>query len=171
MEKAYIDRINVYAFKSYGERKLTIPLGEGFVGIVGPNGSGKSNIGDAIIFALGLATAKSMRALKLSDLIFSSKGKSAEYAEVEVVFKNLGAFPLNDEEVSIYRKIEHNGRSTYKINGRVVKQYEVEELLSYAGIPKQGYNIVTQGDIFRFIKMTPSERRDLLSDIGKQRKD
>ncbi len=166
MEKAYIDRINVYAFKSYGERKLTIPLGEGFVGIVGPNGSGKSNIGDAIIFALGLASAKSMRALKLSDLIFSSKGKSAEYAEVEVVFKNLGAFPLNDEEVSIYRKIEHNGRSTYKINGRVVKQYEVEELLSYAGIPKQGYNIVTQGDIFRFIKMTPSERRDLLSDIA-----
>ncbi len=166
MEKAYIDKINVYAFKSYGERKLTIPLGEGFTAIVGPNGSGKSNIGDAIIFALGLATAKSMRAVKLSDLIFSSKGKSAEYAEVEVVFKNLGAFPLNDEEVSIYRKIEHNGRSTYKINGRVVKQYEVEELLSYAGIPKQGYNIVTQGDIFKFIKMTPSERRDIISDIA-----
>ncbi len=166
MEKAYIDRINVYAFKSYGERKLTIPLGEGFTAIVGPNGSGKSNIGDAIIFALGLATAKSMRAMKLSDLIFSSKGKSAEYAEVEVVFKNLGAFPLNDEEVAIYRKVEHNGRSIYKINGRVVKQYEVEELLSYAGIPKQAYNIVTQGDIFRFIKMTPSERRDILSDIA-----
>ena len=92
MEKAYIDRINVYGFKSYGLRKLSIPLGEGFIGVVGPNGSGKSNIGDSIVFALGLATAKSMRALKLSDLIFSSKGKSAEYAEVEVVFKNLGAF-------------------------------------------------------------------------------
>ncbi|NPA52209.1 MAG: chromosome segregation protein SMC [Aquificae bacterium] len=166
MEKAYIDRINVYAFKSYGEKRLTIPLGDGFTAIVGPNGSGKSNIGDAIIFALGLATAKSMRAMKLSDLIFSSKGKTAEYTEVEVVFKNLGAFPLNDEEVSIYRKVEHNGRSIYKINGRVVKQYEIEELLSYAGIPKQAYNIVTQGDIFRFIKMTPSERRDILSDIA-----
>ncbi len=166
MEKAYIDRINVYGFKSYGLRKLTIPIGEGFTGVVGPNGSGKSNIGDSIVFALGLATAKSMRALKLSDLIFSSKGKSAEYAEVEVVFKNLGAFPLNDDEVSIYRKVEHNGRSIYKINGRIVKQYEVEELLSSAGIPKQGYNIVTQGDIFRFIKMTPAERRDLLSEIA-----
>ncbi|WP_457627353.1 chromosome segregation protein SMC [Persephonella sp.] len=166
MSKAYIDRINVYGFKSYGNRRLSIPIGNGFVGIVGPNGSGKSNIGDAIVFALGLATAKSMRALKLSDLIFSSRGKSAEYAEVEVIFKNEGAFPLNDEEVSIYRKVEHNGKSTYRINGRPAKQYEVEELLSYAGIPKQGYNIVTQGDIFKFIKMTPTERRDLLSEIA-----
>ncbi len=166
MSKAYIDRIEVYGFKSYGARKLTIPIGEGFIGIVGPNGSGKSNIGDAIVFALGLATAKSMRALKLSDLIFSSKGKSAQYAEVEVVFKNEGAFPLNDEEVRIYRKVEHNGKSTYKINGRPAKHYEVEELLSYAGIPPQGYNIVTQGDIFRFVKMTPAERRDLISEIA-----
>ncbi len=166
MSKAYIDRIHVYGFKSYGLRKLTIPVGNGFVGIVGPNGSGKSNIGDSIVFALGLATAKSMRALKLSDLIFSSRGRSAEFAEVEVVFKNEGAFPLNDEEISIYRKVEHNGKSTYKINGRQAKQYEVEEILSYAGIPKQGYNIVTQGDIFRFVKMTPSERRDLLSEIA-----
>ena len=166
MSKAYIDRINVYGFKSYGARKLSIPIGEGFVGIVGPNGSGKSNIGDAIVFALGLATAKSMRALKLSDLIFSSKGKSAEFAEVEVIFKNEGAFPLNDDEVRIYRKVEHNGKSLYKINGRPAKHYEVEELLSYAGIPPQGYNIVTQGDIFRFIKMTPSERRDLISEIA-----
>lgn len=166
MSKAYIDRINVYGFKSYGLRRLSIPVGDGFVGIVGPNGSGKSNIGDSIVFALGIASAKSMRALKLSDLIFSSKGKSAEYAEIEVVFKNLGAFPLNDEEVSIYRKVEHNGKSTYKINGRPAKQYEVEELLSMAGIPKQGYNIVTQGDIFKFIKMTPAERRDILSEIA-----
>ncbi len=166
MSKAYIDRINVFGFKSYGLRKLSIPVGDGFVGIVGPNGSGKSNIGDSIVFALGLATAKSMRALKLSDLIFSSKGKSAPYAEVEIIFKNEGAFPLNDEEVSIYRKVEHNGKSTYKINGRPAKQYEVEELLSMAGIPKQGYNIVTQGDIFKFIRMTPAERRDLISEIA-----
>ncbi|WP_457624896.1 chromosome segregation protein SMC [Persephonella sp.] len=166
MSKAYIERINVYGFKSYGNRRLSIPVGNGFVGIVGPNGSGKSNIGDAIVFALGLATAKSMRALKLSDLIFSSRGRSAEYAEVEVIFKNEGAFPFNDEYISIYRKVEHNGKSTYKINGRPVKQYDVEEILSYAGIPKQGYNIVTQGDIFKFIKMTPSERRELLSEIA-----
>jgi len=164
--KTYIDKINVYGFKSYGDRRLTIPIGEGFIGIVGPNGAGKSNIGDSIVFALGIASAKAMRAIKLTDLIFSSKNKSAEYAEVEIIFKNLGAFPLNDEEVSIYRKIDHSGKSTYKINGRVAKQQEVEELLASAGIPIQGYNIVTQGDIFRFIKMTPAERRELLSEIA-----
>ncbi|WP_297886953.1 AAA family ATPase [Sulfurihydrogenibium sp.] len=166
MSKAYIDRINVFGFKSYGERHLTIPLGEGFTAIVGPNGSGKSNLGDAIVFCLGIASAKAMRALKLTDLIFSSKGKTAPYAEVEIVFKNNGAFPLNAEEVSISRKIDLSGKSTYKINSRPAKQQEVEELLTLSGIPTQGYNIVTQGDIYKFVKMTPFERRDLISDIA-----
>jgi chromosome segregation protein len=166
MNKAYIDRINIYGFKSYGERDLTIPLGEGFTAVVGPNGSGKSNLGDAIVFCLGIASAKAMRALKLTDLIFSSKGKTAPYTEVEIIFKNDGSFPLNTEEVSISRKVELNGKSSYKINGRLVKQQEVEELLTLAGIPTQGYNIVTQGDIYKFVKMTPTERRDLISDIA-----
>ncbi|MDM7273712.1 chromosome segregation protein SMC [Sulfurihydrogenibium azorense] len=166
MLKAYIDRINVFGFKSYGERYLSIPLGEGFTAIVGPNGSGKSNLGDAIVFCLGIASAKAMRAIKLTDLIFSSKGKTAPYAEVEIIFKNNGAFPLNTEEVSISRKVDLSGKSTYKINSRPAKQQEVEELLTLAEIPTQGYNIVTQGDIYKFVKMTPSERRDLISDIA-----
>ncbi|PMP78121.1 MAG: chromosome segregation protein SMC [Sulfurihydrogenibium sp.] len=166
MVKAYIDKINVFGFKSYGERYLTIPIGEGFTAIVGPNGSGKSNLGDAIVFCLGIASTKSMRALKLTDLIFSSKGKTAPFAEVEIVFKNNGAFPLNLEEVSISRRVDLSGKSSYKINGRPAKQSEVEELLTLAGIPTQGYNIVTQGDIYKFVKMTPSERRDLISDIA-----
>lgn len=166
MSKAYIDRINVFGFKSYGERYLTIPLGEGFTAIVGPNGSGKSNLGDAIVFCLGIASAKAMRALKLTDLIFSSKGKTAPYAEVEIIFKNNGAFPLNTEEVIISRRVELSGKSSYKINSRPAKQQEVEELLTLAGIPTQGYNIITQGDIYKFVKMTPFERRDLISDIA-----
>jgi len=164
--KTYIDRINVYGFKSYGDRHLTIPIGPVFTAIVGPNGAGKSNIGDSIVFCLGIASARAMRALKLTDLIFSSKDKTAPYAEVEIVFKNLGAFPINSEEVRISRKVELSGKSTYKINGKTVKQQEVEDLLTQAEIPIQGYNIVTQGDIYKFVNMTPGERRELLSEIA-----
>lgn len=166
MNRGFISNIEVFGFKSYGDRRISIPLGEGFTAIVGPNGAGKSNIGDSIAFCLGIASTKSLRAMKLTDLIFSSKNKTAPFAEVEIVFKNFGIFPVNNEEVRIYRKVDLSGKSVYKINSRVVKQKDVQDLLTEANIYPQGYNIITQGDIYKFVKMTPSERRDLISEIA-----
>ena len=54
---------------------------EGFTVVTGPNGSGKSNILDGILFCLGLANSRGMRADRLPDLINTSKlkeGKSCE---------------------------------------------------------------------------------------------
>lgn len=73
MKKAYISNIEVYGFKSYGDRRISIPLSDGFTAVVGPNGAGKSNIGDSIAFCLGIASTKAMRAGKLTDLIFPQK--------------------------------------------------------------------------------------------------
>lgn len=166
MKKAYISNIEVFGFKSYGERRLSIPFSDGFNAIVGPNGAGKSNIGDSIAFCLGLASTKALRASKLTDLIFSSKSGTVPFAEVEITFQNDGAFPVNSQEVRIYRKIDLNGKSTFKINSRPVKQKDVQDLLVEANIYPEGYNIITQGDIYRFVQMTPSERRDLISEIA-----
>ncbi|MCX7760474.1 MAG: chromosome segregation protein SMC [Hydrogenothermaceae bacterium] len=166
MKKAYISNIEVYGFKSYGDRRISIPLSEGFTAIVGPNGAGKSNIGDSIAFCLSIASTKAMRATKLTDLIFSTKNKTAPFTEVEITFKNLGAFPVNSEEIRIYRKVDLSGKSIYKINSRVVKQKDVQDLLVEANIYPQGYNIITQGDIYKFVKMTPTERRDLISEVA-----
>lgn len=166
MKKAYISNIEVYGFKSYGERRISIPLSDGFTAVVGPNGAGKSNIGDSIAFCLGIASTKAMRAGKLTDLIFSSKNGSAPFAEVEITFQNLGAFPVNNQEIRIYRRIDLNGKSTFKINSRPVKQKEVQDLLLEANIYPQGYNIITQGDIYKFVHMTPFERKNLIGEIA-----
>ncbi len=163
---AYIEKVIVEGFKSYGSKRKEIPLGQGFVAIVGPNGSGKSNIGDAISFALGLASSKVLRAKNLSYLIWSKGDKKADHAYVEVHFKNEGAFPLKEETVIFSRKVFPNGRSVFKINGKTVKERDVKELLTRAGITENAYNVVLQGDIIHFLKMTPLQRRRLIEEIA-----
>ena len=164
--RAYIEKIVVEGFKSYGKKRKEIPLGEGFIAIVGPNGSGKSNIGDAISFALGLASSKVLRAKNLSYLIWSKGNQRADFAEVEVHFKNEGAFPIEDERVVISRKVFPNGRTVFKINGKTVKERDVKDLLTRAGITENAYNVVLQGDIIHFLKMTPVQRRRLIEEIA-----
>jgi chromosome segregation protein len=164
--KAWIEKITLEGFKSYGKERVEIPLGQGFIGVVGPNGAGKSNIGDAISFALGIATAKTLRARNLSYLIYSKDSDRAEYAYVEVHFKNHGLFPLQDEDIVISRKVYQDGRTVFRINGAVVREKDLMDFLSKAGIYENAYNVVLQGDIVRFLKMTPVERRKLLEEIA-----
>jgi len=164
--KAYIEKIVVEGFKSYGKDRKEIPLGEGFISVVGPNGAGKSNIGDAISFALGIATTKTLRAKNLSYLIFSKDGERADHAYVEVHFRNGGTFPLQEERIVISRRVTRDGRSTFKINGSTVREKDLRDFLSKAGIYENGYNVVLQGDIIKFLKMTPVERRKVIEDVA-----
>ncbi len=164
--RAYIEKLVVEGFKSYGKERKEIPLGPGFTAIVGPNGSGKSNIGDAISFALGIATTKTLRAKNLSYLIFSKENDSASHAYVEVHFRNSGAFPIPDDKVVISRKVTRDGRSTFKVNGTTVRERDLKDFLAKAGIYENGYNVVLQGDIVKFLKMTPVERRKVIEDIA-----
>ncbi len=164
--KAWIEKITLEGFKSYGKERVEIPLGQGFIGIVGPNGAGKSNIGDAISFCLGIATAKTLRAKNLSYLIYSKNSDRADYAYVEVHFKNYGLFPLQEEDIVISRKVYQDGRTVFRINGAVVRERDLMDFLSKAGIYENAYNVVLQGDIVRFLKMTPVERRKLLEEIA-----
>ncbi len=163
---AYIEKVIVEGFKSYGKERKEIPLGKGFIAIVGPNGAGKSNIGDAISFALGLATTKTLRAKNLSYLIFSKDGEKAPYAYVEVHFINDGSFPVEDEKVIISRKVNRDGKSTFRINGVAVRERDLKDFLAKAGIYENGYNIVLQGDIIKFLRMTPAERRKVIEDVA-----
>ncbi|MDA0866150.1 MAG: AAA family ATPase, partial [Cyanobacteria bacterium] len=83
----HITRVELSHFKSFGGT-ASVPLLNGFTVISGPNGSGKSNILDALLFALGLASSKGMRADRLPDLVNQSQmgRRSTSEASVTVTF-------------------------------------------------------------------------------------
>ena len=83
----HIKRVELSHFKSFGGT-TKVPILPGFTVVSGPNGSGKSNILDALLFCLGLASSRGMRAERLPDLVnhkHSNNGKTSE-AIVSVTF-------------------------------------------------------------------------------------
>jgi len=99
----HIKRLTMKGFKSFPS-KTEIIFDKGINTIVGPNGSGKSNISDALCFALGRLSIKSMRAAKAKNLLFmgSKLSKPAKEASVEIVFDNSNkTFNLPQDEISL----------------------------------------------------------------------
>ncbi|WP_290811269.1 chromosome segregation protein SMC [Halovivax sp.] len=175
-------------FKSFG-RKTRIPFYEDFTVVTGPNGSGKSNIIDAVLFALGLARTRGIRAEKLTDLIYNPGYDDGDHpggareAEVEVVLDNAdrtldrsqvasaaGTEDVGDvDEIRIRRRVkqtEDNYYSYYYLNGRSVNLTDIKDLLAQAGVAPEGYNVVMQGDVTEIINMTPHNRREIIDEIA-----
>jgi chromosome segregation protein len=93
----HIKRVELSHFKSFGGT-TKVPILPGFTVVSGPNGSGKSNILDALLFCLGLASSKGMRADRLPDLVNNkhiANGKVAE-AMVSVTFDLTDLGDLSD---------------------------------------------------------------------------
>jgi chromosome segregation protein len=184
----HIKELVLDRFKSFG-RKTRIPVYEDFTVVTGPNGSGKSNIIDGVLFALGLARTRGIRAEKLTDLIYNPGHEEGEAAEgpneaaVTVVLDNAdrtlersqvvtaaGSEDVGDvDEIAIKRRVketEENYYSYYYLNGRSVNLSDIQDLLAQAGVAPEGYNVVMQGDVTGIINMTPGERREIVDEIA-----
>ena len=184
----HIKELVLENFKSFG-RKTRIPFYEDFTVVTGPNGSGKSNIIDAVLFALGLARTRGIRAEKLTDLIYNpghaggDDGGGPKEAIVEVVLANddgkltraqvenaAGSEDVGDvDEIAVKRRVkrtEDNYYSYYYLNGRAVNLSDIQDLLAQAGVAPEGYNVVMQGDVTEIINMTPHARREIVDEIA-----
>ncbi len=173
----YIKKISMTGFKSFGDRTVTVKLSSGFTCIVGPNGAGKSNIIDALCFALGRLSKKTMRAKSLEDLIFAgSKGKNpSNRASVTLSFDNSeGVFPGGTEEdFTITRTIKRGGGGGYKMNGNKSTRQQILNALAVSNIDPDGTNqFVLQGKIVELTHMNSEDRRKFIEElIGLQKYD
>lgn len=186
----YIKRLVLENFKSFG-RRTELPFHDDFTTVSGPNGSGKSNIIDAILFALGLARTRGMRAQKLTDLIYNPGHEGGEEEDpdrpkeafVEVTLDNsdrtltraqvesaAGTKDIGDvDEITVRRRVkrtDENYYSYYYLNERSVNLSDIQGLLSQAGVAPEGYNVVMQGDVTGIINMTPYRRREIIDEIA-----
>ncbi len=161
-------RITMQGFKSFANR-ITIPVPSGFGVVCGPNGSGKSNIIDGLLFVLGTTSARSIRAQKLQNLIFNGARdkKPADFCEVSIYLDNSDdKIPGGEKEVKITRRITRSGISIYKLNGRTVTRAKILDILAYANLSTEGYNIIMQGDVSKIIEMSPFERKGIIDEVS-----
>ncbi len=81
-----LKKVQILGFKSFCDRTEVQLAGEGIAVVVGPNGCGKSNISDAITWVLGEQSAKSLRGIKMEDVIFAGtrERKPTGMAEVSL---------------------------------------------------------------------------------------
>ncbi|MCK5612254.1 chromosome segregation protein SMC [Candidatus Pacearchaeota archaeon] len=164
----HITKLVMQGFKSF-VRKTEIPISPGINVVLGPNGSGKSNVSDALCFVLGRLSIKSMRAAKAKNLIFmgSKAAGPAKEAMVEISFDNSDdTFAGSPKEVKIKRIVRRNGQSIYKINGETRTRQDILTLLAQAGIDPNGFNIILQGEIQNFVKMSPDDRRKIIEEVA-----
>ncbi|QDZ40598.1 chromosome segregation protein SMC [Euhalothece natronophila Z-M001] len=162
----HVKRLELSRFKSFGQT-TQIPLLPGFTVVSGPNGSGKSNILDALLFALGLASSRGMRAERLPDLVNNSRNNGKGRAETTVKV----TFELDDEtEWSVARRLrvtkEGSYASTFYINDETCTQSQLHEQLRELRIYPEGYNVVLQGDVTRIISMNGRERREIIDELA-----
>ncbi|WP_311171207.1 chromosome segregation protein SMC [Halobellus ordinarius] len=189
----HIKELVLDGFKSFG-RTTRIPFYEDFTVVTGPNGSGKSNIIDGVLFALGLARTRGIRAEKLTDLIYnpghaddedgeSGRAGGPKEASVTVILDNgdgtldrsqvvnaAGSEDVGDvSEITVKRRVketEDNYYSYYYLNDRACNLSDIQDLLAQAGITPEGYNVVMQGDVTEIINMTAHQRRGIIDEIA-----
>ena len=130
-------------FKSAGPRTVVVNFEEGFTVITGPNGSGKSNLADAISFAIGENSPRSLRAAnnRLSGLIYTPKSEEPSGAgrpsncRVTLQFDNADrAIPVDSDLVTVTRELREDGDNAYYINGRKTSRSALTDIIDLAGL-------------------------------------
>jgi len=164
----YLKRLEMHGFKSFADR-IEIEFSPGINAIVGPNGSGKSNVADAIRWVLGEQSIKNLRGSKLEDVIFagSISKKPMGMAEVAITLDNNDSLlPLEYSDICFTRRAFRSGESEFYINKVPCRLKDIQELLMDTGIGKDGYSIISQGQVDEILTSRPEERRAIFEETA-----
>ncbi len=169
----YLEKLEVQGFKSFASKnKLVFPgminkSKRGITSIVGPNGSGKSNIADAVRWALGEQSMKTLRGRKSEDVIFSGSDKKSKLgmAEVSLFLNNQDKkAPIDYDEVVLTRRLYRNGDSEYLINNSRVRLADIQMLLAKANFGQKTYSVIGQGMVEGFLNTSLAERKEFFDE-------
>jgi chromosome segregation protein len=166
-----LTRLRLHGFKSFVE-PTDFLIEPGLTGVVGPNGCGKSNLVEALRWAMGETSHKSLRAADMDAVIFAGSGNrpARNHAEVVMTIDNTdrsAPAAVNDREIlEISRRIEREAGSVYRINGRDVRARDVQILFADAATGARSPALVHQGKIGEIIQAKPEQRRRVLEDAA-----
>jgi chromosome segregation protein len=162
-----LEQIVIQGFKSFAER-TEVQVFSGVTCIVGPNGCGKSNVADAIRWALGEQSAKTLRGQKMEDVIFhgSSSRKAVGLAEVGLVFNNDGGLNVPWSEVGVARRLYRTGESEYLLNKGVCRLRDIQDLFAGTGVNPKAYALMDQDRLNHVLTAKPWERRIFIEEAA-----
>jgi chromosome segregation protein len=168
---ASFTRLRIAGFKSFAE-PVTLDVLPGLTGIVGPNGCGKSNVVEALRWAMGESSARSLRGTDMDDVIFAGTSQRAarNLADVTLVLedtKSLAPPPFHElDTLEISRRIERGGGSAYRINGREARARDVQTLFADLASGARASAMVSQGRVGALVSAKPEDRRSILEEAA-----
>ena len=166
-----LTKLRIAGFKSFAE-PVSLDILPGLTGIVGPNGCGKSNVVEALRWAMGEASARSLRGGEMDDVIFagSTARASRNLAEVTVTLEaDSGALPAPFEaeaELQVTRRIERGAGSVFRANGRELRARDVQTLYADLASGARSSGMVSQGRVSDLVRARPEDRRRVLEEAA-----
>ena len=163
-----LKHLELQGYKTFAT-KTEFLFDEGITAIVGPNGSGKSNIADAIRWALGEQSFRTLRGRQTEDMIFhgSEQRPRLGMASVTLTLDNSdGWLPTEFAEVAISRRAYRSGENEYLLNNTRLRLRDILELLAPTGLSRRTYTVIGQGLVDTALSLRPEERRTLFEEAA-----
>jgi chromosome segregation protein len=164
----YLKRMELFGFKSFADRTEML-FEPGIAAIIGPNGCGKSNLVDAVRWALGEQSVKTLRGTRMDEIIFSGSEtrKPLNLAEVAITFAGVSKYlNLDYDEITVTRSLYRSGESEYSLNKSPCRLKDITELFLDTGVGKDIYSIIGQGRVEEIISSKPEDRREIFEEAA-----
>jgi chromosome segregation protein len=164
----HLHSLELFGFKSFAD-KTVFNFHEGVTAIVGPNGCGKSNVLDAVRWALGEQSAKSLRGDEMADVIFNGADtrKPVGFAEVSLTFTDCAEeLGIEWHDVRVTRRVYRDGNSEYLLNKTPCRLRDIQSLFADTGVARTAYSMMEQGRIDMILSSRPEDRRAVFEEAA-----